>query len=106
MARVFLAEKPKRRLASRCKLVRSNIRGESCVEGLLSSVTTPGLPRHLFLIVSALARSQIRSALRSGSASFPSAGLTNLSSNQRPAYWPAARVQGPINYQKVRETER
>jgi hypothetical protein len=39
------AEKPNLPLASRCRLVRSNSRGEACVVGLLSSVTLAGWPR-------------------------------------------------------------
>jgi len=43
---VVLAEKPNRPFASRCRLVRSNSRGDSWVEGLVSSLTVPILPRH------------------------------------------------------------
>jgi len=44
---------PNRLLASRCKLVKSYNNGESCVVGLLSSVTVPGLWRHLSRMLSA-----------------------------------------------------
>src|SRR6266516_2142567 len=98
MPSVFLAEKPKRRLLSRCRLVRSKSDGESWVLGLLSSLTTPGLPRHLALIAAAFACSQIRSALRSGSASLSFAGLANRSSNQRPVYFAAAHSNVPVSY--------
>ena len=72
-ARVVEALRPKR-LASRCKLVKIAQR-ESWVLGLLSSVTIPGLCRHLRRIASAFSRSHSRSGLRSGS---PFVGRTNL----------------------------
>ena len=45
MDSVVLALKPKRELASRCKLVRSYSAGALCELGLASSVTLAGWPR-------------------------------------------------------------
>jgi hypothetical protein len=87
------AEKPNRPLAARCRLVRSNNSGESCVEGLLSSVITPGLPSQRSRIAKARFSSQIRSGRRSLSSS--PFFFAKSSSNQRAGYMPAATPNSP-----------
>ena len=59
-----------------------NLKNNDEVEGLLSSVTMPGLPRHLALISSARSRFQIRSGFNSES--LFSLFFVKDSSNHRP----------------------
>src|SRR5690606_41030886 len=91
----LLAEKPKRELASRCSEVRSNSAGEICVLGLDSSVTTPGLSRQAATMVWAAGSDHRRESRFSGSCS----SLTNLGSNQRPVYRPAAATKSACTSQ-------
>ncbi len=85
---MFLAEKPKRELASRCRLVRSNSAGDSWVDGLDSSETVPGLSRQAATMLLASASLHSRDSRASGSNSF----FLNFGSNQRPSYSPAAAM--------------
>ncbi|CFO33679.1 Uncharacterised protein [Bordetella pertussis] len=88
-ARVVLAEKPKRPLASRCSEVRSYSAGDICVEGLDSSVTLPLWARQAATTLCAAASDHRRDSRFSGSRS----SFLNAGSIQRPSYRPAAATK-------------
>ncbi|MNM95634.1 hypothetical protein D3C81_1080860 [compost metagenome] len=92
---MFLAEKPKRELASRCSVVRSNSAGDCCVDGLDSSVTVPGLSRQAATMLLASASLHRRDSRASGSNSL----FLNLGSNQRPSYRPLAAMNSACTSQ-------